>query len=86
MCKYAKTYFDFKMLIHFFQSSEILDPEMPSEDTMRAPVPFDKTLCLAVPYVEIKGCIEVHSHNAAFIRNDPLFYIIGKHSARATVV
>uniref|UniRef100_A0A671N4Y7 Vitellogenin-like n=1 Tax=Sinocyclocheilus anshuiensis TaxID=1608454 RepID=A0A671N4Y7_9TELE len=43
------------------------------------------TLCLAVPYIEIKGCIEVHSHNAAFIRNDPLFYIIGQHSARASV-
>uniref|UniRef100_A0A673KGM0 Vitellogenin-like n=1 Tax=Sinocyclocheilus rhinocerous TaxID=307959 RepID=A0A673KGM0_9TELE len=47
--------------------------------------PFHKTLCLAVPYIEIKGCIEVHSHNAAFIRNDPLFYIIGQHSARASV-
>uniref|UniRef100_A0A673LNI9 Vitellogenin-like n=1 Tax=Sinocyclocheilus rhinocerous TaxID=307959 RepID=A0A673LNI9_9TELE len=52
---------------------------------VRASAPFDKTLCLAVPYIEIKGCVEVHSHNAAFIRNDPLFYIIGHHSARATV-
>uniref|UniRef100_A0A672PQ05 Vitellogenin-like n=1 Tax=Sinocyclocheilus grahami TaxID=75366 RepID=A0A672PQ05_SINGR len=52
---------------------------------VRASAPFDKTLCLAVPYIEIKGCVEVHSHNAAFIRNDPLFYIIGQHSARATV-
>ncbi|XP_058616428.1 vitellogenin-like [Onychostoma macrolepis] len=52
---------------------------------LKAPAPFDKTLCLAVPYIEIKGCIEVHSHNAAFIKNAPLFYIIGHHSARATV-
>uniref|UniRef100_A0A672PPV0 Vitellogenin-like n=1 Tax=Sinocyclocheilus grahami TaxID=75366 RepID=A0A672PPV0_SINGR len=66
-------------------SSEILDPEMPPEAPVRASAPFDKTLCLAVPYIEIKGCVEVHSHNAAFIRNDPLFYIIGQHSARATV-
>uniref|UniRef100_A0A673LKV0 Vitellogenin-like n=1 Tax=Sinocyclocheilus rhinocerous TaxID=307959 RepID=A0A673LKV0_9TELE len=66
-------------------SSEILDPEMPPEAPVRASAPFDKTLCLAVPYIEIKGCVEVHSHNAAFIRNDPLFYIIGHHSARATV-
>ncbi|KAF4097788.1 hypothetical protein G5714_021796 [Onychostoma macrolepis] len=52
---------------------------------LKAPAPFDKTLCFAVPYIEIKGCVKVHSHNAAFIRNYPLFYIIGKHSARATV-
>uniref|UniRef100_A0A673KM86 Vitellogenin-like n=1 Tax=Sinocyclocheilus rhinocerous TaxID=307959 RepID=A0A673KM86_9TELE len=52
---------------------------------LRSATPFHKTLCLAVPYIEIKGCIEVHSHNAAFIRNDPLFYIIGQHSARASV-
>uniref|UniRef100_A0A671N7A1 Vitellogenin-like n=1 Tax=Sinocyclocheilus anshuiensis TaxID=1608454 RepID=A0A671N7A1_9TELE len=59
--------------------------EMPPEAPVRAAAPFHKTLCLAVPYIEIKGCIEVHSHNAAFIRNDPLFYIIGQHSARASV-
>ncbi len=58
---------------------------MPSEDPVRAPAPFDKTICLAVPYIEIKGCVEVHSRNAAFIRNAPLFYIIGHHSIRATV-
>uniref|UniRef100_A0A8C1Z631 Vitellogenin domain-containing protein n=1 Tax=Cyprinus carpio TaxID=7962 RepID=A0A8C1Z631_CYPCA len=63
-----------------FQSSENSD-EVP----VRAPAPFDKTLCLAVPYIEIKGCVEVHSHNAAFIRNEPLYYIIGHHSARVTV-
>uniref|UniRef100_A0A8C1RUX1 Vitellogenin 2 n=1 Tax=Cyprinus carpio TaxID=7962 RepID=A0A8C1RUX1_CYPCA len=58
---------------------------MPHDAPLRAPAPFDKTLCLAVPYIGIKGCVEVHSHNAAFIRNDPLYYIIGQHSARATV-
>ncbi len=63
-----------------FQSSE-----NPDKVPVRAPSPFDKTLCLVVPYIEIKGCVEVHSRNAAYIRNDPLFYIIGKHSARATV-
>uniref|UniRef100_A0A671N4E7 Vitellogenin-like n=1 Tax=Sinocyclocheilus anshuiensis TaxID=1608454 RepID=A0A671N4E7_9TELE len=60
--------------------------EMPPEAPVRAAAPFHKTLCLAVPYIEIKGCIEVHSHNAAFIRNDPLFYIIGQHSARSVVL
>uniref|UniRef100_A0A672MZJ0 Vitellogenin-like n=1 Tax=Sinocyclocheilus grahami TaxID=75366 RepID=A0A672MZJ0_SINGR len=53
--------------------------------SFQSATPFHKTLCLAVPYIEIKGCIEVHSHNAAFIRDDPLFYIIGQHSARASV-
>uniref|UniRef100_A0A8C1RV47 Vitellogenin 2 n=1 Tax=Cyprinus carpio TaxID=7962 RepID=A0A8C1RV47_CYPCA len=66
-------------------AGSILDPEMPHDAPLRAPAPFDKTLCLAVPYIGIKGCVEVHSHNAAFIRNDPLYYIIGQHSARATV-
>uniref|UniRef100_A0A673KQ18 Vitellogenin-like n=1 Tax=Sinocyclocheilus rhinocerous TaxID=307959 RepID=A0A673KQ18_9TELE len=59
--------------------------EIPDQAALRSATPFHKTLCLAVPYIEIKGCIEVHSHNAAFIRNDPLFYIIGQHSARASV-
>ncbi|XP_077082827.1 vitellogenin-like isoform X2 [Siphateles boraxobius] len=59
--------------------------EIPDETPVRAAAPFHKTLCLAVPYIEIKGCVEVHSHNAAFIRNSPLFYIIGQHSARAAV-
>ncbi|XP_052445695.1 vitellogenin-like [Carassius gibelio] len=66
-------------------SAEYMSSENSNEAPMRAPAPYDKTLCLAVPYIEIKGCVEVHSHNAAFFRNTPLFYIIGQHSARATV-
>ncbi|MBW8245266.1 DUF1943 domain-containing protein, partial [Muricauda oceani] len=66
-------------------SAEYMSSENSDEAPMRAPAPFDKTLCLAVPYIEIKGCVEVHSHNAAFIRNTPLFYIIGHHAARVTV-
>ncbi|XP_052445691.1 vitellogenin-like [Carassius gibelio] len=66
-------------------SAEYMSSENSDEVPMRAPAPFDKTLCLAVPYIEIKGCVEVHSHNTAFIRNTPLFYIIGHHTARVTV-
>ncbi|KAK2907072.1 hypothetical protein Q8A67_006057 [Cirrhinus molitorella] len=62
-----------------------LSSEMIPEAPLRVPAPFHTTLCLAVPYIEIKGCIEVNSHNAAFIRNAPLFYIIGQHSARAAL-
>ncbi|KAK2907071.1 hypothetical protein QQF64_018996 [Cirrhinus molitorella] len=66
-------------------SAEYLSTEIADQAPLRAPAPFHKTLCLAVPYIEIKGCIEVHSHNAAFIKNAPLFYIIGQHSARAAL-
>ncbi|XP_043078191.1 vitellogenin-like [Puntigrus tetrazona] len=62
-----------------------LSSENSAESTVRAPAPFHQTLCAAVPYIEIKGCVEVHSHNAAFIRNAPLYYILGQHSARAAV-
>ncbi|XP_067252449.1 vitellogenin-like [Chanodichthys erythropterus] len=65
--------------------ADYVSSEIPDETPVRATAPFHETLCLAVPYIEIKGCIEVHSHNAAFIRNAPLFYIIGQHSARAAV-
>ncbi|XP_051980425.1 vitellogenin-like isoform X2 [Xyrauchen texanus] len=63
-------------------SSENADPDM---QAVRAATPFHKTLCLAVPYIEMKGCVEVHSHNAAFMKKSALFYIIGQHSARATL-
>ncbi|CAM4655392.1 unnamed protein product [Leuciscus chuanchicus] len=66
--------------------ADYLSSEIPDETPVRAAAPFHKTLCLAVPYIEIKGCVEVHSHNAAFIRNSPLFYIIGQHSARAALM
>ncbi|XP_056125714.1 vitellogenin-like [Rhinichthys klamathensis goyatoka] len=65
--------------------ADYLSSETPDETPVRAAAPFHKTLCLAVPYIEIKGCVEVHSRNAAFIRNSPLFYIIGQHSARAAL-
>ncbi|KAK9967422.1 hypothetical protein ABG768_001824 [Culter alburnus] len=65
--------------------ADYLSSEIPDETPVRATAPFHKTLCLAVPYIEIKGCIELHSHNAAFIKNAPLFYIIGQHSAHAAV-
>uniref|UniRef100_A0A672MV79 Vitellogenin-like n=1 Tax=Sinocyclocheilus grahami TaxID=75366 RepID=A0A672MV79_SINGR len=67
------------------QNAQTPSSEIPDQAALRSATPFHKTLCLAVPYIEIKGCIEVHSHNAAFIRDDPLFYIIGQHSARASV-
>ncbi|XP_057181767.1 vitellogenin-like [Triplophysa rosa] len=66
-------------------SSETTGYDMSAEVPLRAAAPLHKTLCLVVPYIEIKGCIEVHSQNAAFIKNAPLFYILGQHSVRAAV-
>ncbi|XP_073718319.1 vitellogenin [Misgurnus anguillicaudatus] len=53
--------------------------------SVRTSAPLHKTMCHVVPYIEIKGCVEVNSRNAAFIRNAPLYYIIGQHSARVAI-
>ncbi|XP_067272218.1 vitellogenin-like [Pseudorasbora parva] len=74
-----------EMALQNAQSDDYSSSEIPDETPARSSAPFKKTLCLAVPYIEIKGCIEVQSHNAAFIRNTPLYYIIGQHSARAAL-
>ncbi|NP_001096141.1 vitellogenin 7 precursor [Danio rerio] len=62
-----------------------LSTEMSSAASVRASAPFDRTLCYSCPYIQVKGCVEVHSYNAAFIKNSTLFYIIGQHSAHVAV-
>ncbi|CAM4655373.1 unnamed protein product [Leuciscus chuanchicus] len=58
----SKTPAELVIIFHYsFQSSEI-----PDETPVRAAAPFHKTLCLAVPYIEIKGCVEVHSQQCCF--------------------
>nr|ABN13867.1 vitellogenin [Tanichthys albonubes] len=76
-----------EMAMQNFQSrSDYSSSEDDSDDTaVRASAPYHETLCYAVPYIEIKGCVEVHSQNAAHIRNTSFFHIIGQHSARAAV-
>nr|UPC69856.1 vitellogenin Ao1 [Opsariichthys bidens] len=54
--------------------------EMPDETPVRAPALF-KQICINI--LGVKVCFEVKSHNAAFIRKAALYYMIGKHSARA---
>ncbi|KAF5910055.1 vitellogenin-like [Clarias magur] len=44
-----------------------------------------KSLCSVFPYVNIKGCIEVNSQNAGYMESNPLYNIVGQHSARITV-
>ncbi|XP_073718322.1 vitellogenin [Misgurnus anguillicaudatus] len=53
--------------------------------SVRSAAPLHKTMCHVFPYIELKGCVEVNSHNAAFIKDAPLFYIIGQHSARFAI-
>ncbi|XP_073718320.1 vitellogenin [Misgurnus anguillicaudatus] len=53
--------------------------------SVRSAAPLHKTMCHAVPYIELKGCVEVNSRNAAFIKDAPLFYILGQHSARVAI-
>lgn len=53
--------------------------------SVRSAAPLHKTMCLVCPFLEMKVCIEVNSHNAAFIKDAPLFYIIGQHSARVAI-
>nr|AIE43959.1 vitellogenin 5 [Misgurnus anguillicaudatus] len=53
--------------------------------SVRSAAPLHKTMCHAVPYIELKGCVEENSRNAAFIKDAPLFYILGQHSARVAI-
>ncbi|KAG7327858.1 hypothetical protein KOW79_009464 [Hemibagrus wyckioides] len=49
------------------------------------PASFQKTLCGVCPYIQIKGCVEIASQNAGFMASNPLYYIIGQHSAKISV-
>nr|AIY22508.1 vitellogenin [Rhodeus uyekii] len=59
--------------------------ERSDETPVRVDAPYHKTLCHAFRFIDTKGCIEVQSHSASSITNATVFYIIGQHSARATV-
>lgn len=49
------------------------------------PASIQKSLCGVVPYIHIKGCLEFASQNAGFMALNPLYYIIGRHSAKISV-
>ncbi|XP_049577313.1 vitellogenin 2 isoform X2 [Syngnathus scovelli] len=42
---------------------------------------FEKTLCEKMETFGIKACVVMESRSAAFIRDVPLYHVIGKHSA-----
>ncbi|KAK1897097.1 Vitellogenin-2, partial [Dissostichus eleginoides] len=46
---------------------------------------FEKKLCAQIETFGIKACTEIESRNAAFIRNCPLYAMIGKHAVTVEV-
>ncbi|XP_041647048.1 vitellogenin-2-like isoform X8 [Cheilinus undulatus] len=63
-------------------SSEILlfdlHEKIPSK--LKLPKAFEKKMCAAIETFGIKACTEIESRNAAFIKDCPLYAIIGKHA------
>ncbi|CAK6958104.1 vitellogenin-2-like [Scomber scombrus] len=68
-------------------SSEIIPVDVPSKIVNKRKIPraFEKKMCAAFETFGIKACTEIESHNAAFIRNCPLYAIIGKHAVLVDV-
>ncbi|TSM94611.1 Vitellogenin [Bagarius yarrelli] len=52
---------------------------------MWIPASVQKSLCAVVPYINIKGCFDVDIKHAGFLGYNPLYYIVGQHSARISV-
>lgn len=68
-------------------SSEIIPVDLPRQITNRLKLPkaFEKKMCAAFETFGIKACTEIESRNAAFIRDSPLYAIIGKHAVLVEV-
>lgn len=67
-------------------SSEIIPVDVPSKIVKRKiPRAFERKMCAAFETFGIKACTEIESHNAAFIRDCPLYAIIGKHAVLVDV-
>ncbi|XP_033936659.1 vitellogenin-2-like [Pseudochaenichthys georgianus] len=58
-------------------SSEIIPIDLPKA--------FEKKVCAQMKTFGIKACTEIKSRNAAFIRNCPLYAMIGKHAVTVEV-
>uniref|UniRef100_A0A3B4XY36 Vitellogenin-2-like n=1 Tax=Seriola lalandi dorsalis TaxID=1841481 RepID=A0A3B4XY36_SERLL len=63
-------------------SSEIISVDLPRKlaNSLKVPKDFKKKMCAAIETFGIKACTEIESRNAAFIRDCPLYAIIGKHA------
>ncbi|XP_076582003.1 vitellogenin-2-like isoform X2 [Chaetodon auriga] len=63
-------------------SSEIIPVDLPRKivNKIKLPKAFEKKMCAAFETFGIKACTEIESRNAAFIRDSPLYAMIGKHA------
>ncbi|XP_034438303.1 vitellogenin-2-like [Hippoglossus hippoglossus] len=52
---------------------------------LKIPKGFEKKMCVAIETFGIKACAEIESHNAASIKDCPLYAIIGKHAVLVEV-
>ncbi|XP_034085810.1 vitellogenin-2-like [Gymnodraco acuticeps] len=68
-------------------SSEIIPIDLPSKmaSQLNLPKTFEKKLCAQMKTFGIKACTMIKSRNAAFIRNCPLYAMIGKHAVTVEV-
>nr|XP_046247526.1 vitellogenin-2-like [Scatophagus argus] len=68
-------------------SSEIIPIDLPRKimNKLKVPKAFEKKMCAAFETFGIKACTEIESRNAAFIRDCPLYAIIGKHAVSVEV-
>ncbi|XP_051231932.1 vitellogenin-2 [Dicentrarchus labrax] len=68
-------------------SSEIIPVDLPRNiaSKLRIPKAFQKKMCAAIETFGIKACTEIESRNAAFIRDSPLYAIIGRHAVMVEV-
>uniref|UniRef100_A0A8D3DWI1 Vitellogenin domain-containing protein n=1 Tax=Scophthalmus maximus TaxID=52904 RepID=A0A8D3DWI1_SCOMX len=62
-------------------SSEILS-DLPRKivNKLKLPKAFEKKMCAVIETFGVKACTEIESRNAAFIRDCPLYAMIGKHA------
>ncbi|XP_073332773.1 vitellogenin-2-like [Pagrus major] len=68
-------------------SSEIIPVDLPRKivSKLKLPKGFEKRMCAVIETFGIKACTEIESRNAAFIRDCPLYAIIGKHAVSVEV-
>nr|AKK31327.1 vitellogenin B [Larimichthys crocea] len=69
-------------------SSELIPTDLPKKVARQLKLPrvFEKKMCAQIETFGIKACTEIESRNAAFIKDCPLYAIIGKHAIMVEVV
>ncbi|MED6284428.1 Vitellogenin-2, partial [Characodon lateralis] len=68
-------------------SSELLPLQLQSQivSNMKIPKPIVKKMCATTYTYGIEACIDIRSRNATFLRNTPIYAIIGNHSLLVNV-